>query len=301
MSNIHRIRWIDQQIRNKAYPNCKTIADHFEISIRQASRDIEYLRYSLEAPLEYHHEHQGYCYLQDAFSLPSLFISQEDREALHFIAKHYQQAESSQAKHLADLLLRISGELKVDSVPDYPIENPSLNPAVIKKYYEADQSMRAKRKVQIKYRSDSNELSVRIIHPYQWIQSMGYLYLVAHCEKRNDFRLFRLDRITRIIQLNETFQISDDFQAGHFKPFRYHPLGKPYRALVQWKKKMVFPEEYQFKTTFLNDNRYEIVFFQSSALFSALISLGESFKILEPSWLIDQYSRFLKRFSDINF
>lgn len=111
MSNIHRIRWIDQQIRNKAYPNCKTIADHFEISIRQASRDIEYLRYSLEAPLEYHHERLGYFYQQDAFSLPSLFISKEDRDALHFIAKHYQQAESSQAKHLADLLISISGEL----------------------------------------------------------------------------------------------------------------------------------------------------------------------------------------------
>lgn len=301
MSNIHRIRWIDQQIRNKTYPNCKTIADHFEISIRQASRDIEYLRYSLEAPLEYHHDRQGYCYQQDAFSLPSLFINKEDREALHFIAKHYQQAESSQAKHLADLLMQISGESKEESFPDYSISDPSLDPSMIRAYHDIDQAMRGKHKIQVKYRSASNETSVRIIHPYQWIQSNGNFYLVAYCEKRQDFRLFRLDRIKRIIQLNDLFQISNDFQAGQFKPFQRQSLGKPYRAMIQWKKPVILPDDFHFKTIPHDACRYEIEFDQSSSLFSALIAMQAPFKILEPSWLIDQFSRFIKKFSELDF
>lgn len=47
MSNLHRILWIDQEIRRGGYPNSRTIAEQFEISPRQAARDIEYLRYSL--------------------------------------------------------------------------------------------------------------------------------------------------------------------------------------------------------------------------------------------------------------
>ena len=52
MSNLHRIQWIDAQIRAERFPNCSTIARKFEITRRQASRDIEYLRYSLGAPVE---------------------------------------------------------------------------------------------------------------------------------------------------------------------------------------------------------------------------------------------------------
>lgn len=301
MSNIHRIRWIDQQIRNNVYPNCKTIADHFEISIRQASRDIEYLRYSLDAPLEYNYDRQGYRYKQDAFSLPSLFISKEDREALHYIAKHYQQAESVQAKHLADLLLHISGDIKDGALSDYSINNPSLDPSMIRAYHDIDQAMREKHKIQVKYRSASNETSVRIIHPYQWIQSKGIFYLIAYCEKREDYRLFRLDRIKRIIRLNDSFQISEDFQAGHFKPFQTSSLGKPYKAIIQWKKQVIFPEDFHYPFTKINTDLYEIEFYQSSSLFPALITLLVPFKILKPAWLIEQYKRFLLRFSELDF
>ncbi len=58
MSSLHRIQWIDEQIRRERYPNCSDIAERFEITRRQASRDIEYLRYSLDAPVEYDATHR---------------------------------------------------------------------------------------------------------------------------------------------------------------------------------------------------------------------------------------------------
>ena len=42
VSNLHRIQWVDAMIRAERYPNCRTIAAKFEISPRQAARDIEY-------------------------------------------------------------------------------------------------------------------------------------------------------------------------------------------------------------------------------------------------------------------
>lgn len=74
MSNIHRIQWIDAQIRAKRFPNCRSIAEYFEISNRQASRNIEYMRYSAGAPNEYSISKNGYYYTDSAFCLPHMFI-----------------------------------------------------------------------------------------------------------------------------------------------------------------------------------------------------------------------------------
>lgn len=48
MSNFHRLARIDAHIREGRYPNSRTIAEQFEISLRQAQRDVEYLRYSIK-------------------------------------------------------------------------------------------------------------------------------------------------------------------------------------------------------------------------------------------------------------
>jgi len=62
VSNLHRIIWLDEQLRNKRYPDRQKIADKFEISIRQVARDIEYMKYSMGAPIEYSAFHRGYYY-----------------------------------------------------------------------------------------------------------------------------------------------------------------------------------------------------------------------------------------------
>lgn len=50
MSNMHRIHWFDEQIRSGRFPNSSWLAREFEISRRQAQRDIEYMAISLRAP-----------------------------------------------------------------------------------------------------------------------------------------------------------------------------------------------------------------------------------------------------------
>ena len=108
MSNLHRIQWIDAQIRAKHYPNSRCIAEQFEISTRQASRDIEYLRYSMGAPLEYSAQHNGYYYSSDAFTLPHLFIGEEDKAALVYLAEQYGSLKNATAARLAELFGKLT-------------------------------------------------------------------------------------------------------------------------------------------------------------------------------------------------
>ncbi|CAM4425731.1 hypothetical protein L1N85_26590 [Paenibacillus alkaliterrae] len=82
MSNMHRIGWFDQQVRAGNYPNSSLLAKEFEISKRQAARDIEYMEMSLRAPLKYVAKHRVYCYEDEAFVLPHMYMSDEEKKVL---------------------------------------------------------------------------------------------------------------------------------------------------------------------------------------------------------------------------
>ena len=75
MSNMHRIAWLDANIRGERYPDSRKLAEKFEISTRQAQRDIEYLKYTMGAPLEYLPSKKGYFYSNKTFLLPTNMIS----------------------------------------------------------------------------------------------------------------------------------------------------------------------------------------------------------------------------------
>lgn len=113
MSALHRIQWIDAEIRADAYPNARRVADRFEISHRQGQRDFEYLRDSLGAPLAYSALRRGYRYEGEAYVLPGQFVTSRQRGVLGSLAQYY--ARSAQRRHdpvmrdVATLFARLSG------------------------------------------------------------------------------------------------------------------------------------------------------------------------------------------------
>ena len=89
MPSIHRIQWFDARVRAGRYPSARSLAERFEISHRQAQRDIEYMRDSLGAPLEYVPSRRGYRYSENAFTLPSLVVTAKESAALTALASQY--------------------------------------------------------------------------------------------------------------------------------------------------------------------------------------------------------------------
>ena len=79
-----RIQWFHKKIVNMYYPNAMRLAERFNISHRQAQRDVDYLKKQLGAPLEYSLEHKGYFYSQQ-YSLP-LVLSTDNDDSLSELA-----------------------------------------------------------------------------------------------------------------------------------------------------------------------------------------------------------------------
>lgn len=84
MASHSRVLWLHERIIRGQFPSLKEFSEHFNISQRQASREISYLRNKLRAPLLYSRANRGYYYSKE-FSIPSLFTSinfNEDNERL---------------------------------------------------------------------------------------------------------------------------------------------------------------------------------------------------------------------------
>ena len=72
-----RIQWFHKKVLESSYPNAMRLAERFDISHRQAQRDVDFLLKKLGAPLAYSAEHRGYYY-SDPFSLPIVITSDDD-------------------------------------------------------------------------------------------------------------------------------------------------------------------------------------------------------------------------------
>ena len=79
-----RIQWLHKKIANMYYPNAMRLSERFNISHRQAQRDVDYLKKKLGAPLAYSLEHKGYYYTEQ-YSLP-LVMSSDNDDSLNELA-----------------------------------------------------------------------------------------------------------------------------------------------------------------------------------------------------------------------
>ena len=76
----------------------------------------------------------------------------------------------------------------------------------------ARQAADGHRKLRIDYRRGDGQASgARVIHPFGVVAASGAWYLVAHCERSAQVRVFRADRVEKAEVLGETFVVPESF------------------------------------------------------------------------------------------
>jgi predicted DNA-binding transcriptional regulator YafY len=101
-----RYVWFIDRAKKGRHPNAVSLAKYFELSLAQAQRDIEYMRDALGAPLEYVAAEKGYVLSDRAFSLPSVWV--EDDELLLLAIARELIRDPDSKKILAELLRKIA-------------------------------------------------------------------------------------------------------------------------------------------------------------------------------------------------
>ncbi len=217
-----RLLFIDQQIREHRYPNCTSLAKQWEVSDRTIHRDIDYMRYELNAPLEYSAKDRGYWYTEAQYHLPAMDIRESDLFAIYLADKLLLQYEGTP---IYDGLCSVFRKIE-DSLPEKagakPVGDQSLfavfppfctviMPAVMETVFDC---LRTSTRMEIEYRNPGAATVKRQVDPYQGVRFEGDWYVVAYCHLRQAIRTFSLARMVKVKKEQQQFTRPADFDFG---------------------------------------------------------------------------------------
>jgi len=286
MSNLHRVRWFDAQVRAGKHPNSGKLAEQFEISQRQAQRDIDYMASSLGAPLLYVAKQRGYTYEDATYMLPSLVMTEQERSMLKFLAYRYEQynyENATEMNRFAHLLRRITEDGRGSSPEKKRMPAFGFDPERMQSFVLLQNAIEQKRKVTIRYGDDAGETGL-VVHPYEWICEFDADYLAAYCEKLLERRMFRLDRIRDVIVMDDRY----DAQAG--EPAAFQAVGTPSNRPKPFRARLRFAEEpgsatwYGYPLERVEPCVYDVDFYDIP-LFVKQLLCSEWGELLSPKWL----------------
>jgi predicted DNA-binding transcriptional regulator YafY len=208
MSRAERLLELMQVLRRRREPaSGSALAQELGISLRTLYRDIA----SLQAQGAAIEGEAGVGYvLRPGFTLPPLMLSEEEIEALvlgsRWVARHTDPelaaaARNALAKIHAVLPPALRHELESNAlmVPGATAPGPDALLASIRL------AIRRERKLRLAYKDAAGQASERVVWPF----ALGFFeqtrMVAAWCERRLDYRHFRVDRIGALQLLEDRY------------------------------------------------------------------------------------------------
>lgn len=213
--SYERYLWFHGKLKRGQYPTLTEMSEYFEISKRQAAREIEFMRDFFRAPIEYSAFERGYFYSDDKFELPGLWTSDEEIITL-LIAKKMSgmipvKRRKKKFDELVKRILRDTGMDLQKMEKHFSVKNVRYSKVIPSVFESVLFSFINEQKLQIEYKSPYSEKGgQRVISPLHMILYMGNWHLLAFCERKGDIRDFLLSRIKNVEILNE--KIADEFK-----------------------------------------------------------------------------------------
>lgn len=296
-----RYVWFDAAIRKGTYPNASALAREFELSVKTAQRDIDFMRDRLSCPLVYDKSRKGYYYRDGSFNLPLTWLSSEELTALLFAQKVLHDLSGGNAgDEITTILQKITSILQ-QQVPDKSVENAvSLQligntPAPQACFTPSLEACLKKRCLAFNYYSPASDSeSTRTVDPYHLANYMGTWHLIAWCHEREDLRDFVLARMKDTRVLDETFCIPTNFDIQKHMQSAFGIFkGKPKNAVTLrfspwkscWIKGQVWHKDQKEKH--LKDGSLELTFPVSSfnEIMLVILSHGSDVEVIKPKAL----------------
>jgi len=195
------------------------LAQRLEVDVRTIRRYIVMLQ-DMGIPIEADRGPEGAYQLRRGYKLPPLMFTEEEATAIALgllgtswleIGLSVAACEGALAKVARVLPAR--GRERLNAVSAHLILSPhtreSRPSATL--LINLGEAIQQRQRLMITYQSSSDQLSQRTVEPYAIAGWWGRWYLVAFCCMRQDYRLFRLDRMQQVQFLTETFARDEAF------------------------------------------------------------------------------------------
>ncbi len=305
-TQFHRLTELDRRIRARAYPNCQTFANEWEVSQKTVQRDIDFLRDSLNAPITYDRAHKGYYYEDESWFLPALALNEGELIALLLAVGETGQYEGTPIAHrLQDLVGKLSALLpdKISVAPEllysrFSFKGPPAKPVEPDTWKTVVRGLLGQRVLKFQYRAfEARQDRAWTLWPLHLANLQGEWYLFGICEEGGDALQFALPRMNAVQLLSDRFPWPEDFDperllAGAFS--RFAAAGKEHAvqllfdaAVAGWVTERFWHPGQKVKRR--TDGRIEMSF-KAKGLYEVqrwVLSWGSSVEVLAPRELQD--------------
>lgn len=225
---------IHEQISKGGYPNCSSLAKEIEVCTRTVKRDLDFMKYRLEMPIEYEPQRYGFYYTAKVEGLPSLPVTEADVFALLVAQKAIGQYRGTPFEHLLETSFRkLTGQLdkhtafsvgNLDQAFSFrPFAPEETDLGLFQALFKAVRDSLA---VRFNYRKlGAKRPEPRRVHPYHVACVDNRWYLFAFDTRRRAMRAFVLTRMSKLELTKKTFTRRKDFTLdkylrGAFSVFR---------------------------------------------------------------------------------
>ncbi|WP_413524512.1 helix-turn-helix transcriptional regulator [Carnobacterium divergens] len=214
---VERLISIIMILLDKERISAQTLADRFEVSLRTIYRDIDAINMA-GIPVRSISGVGGGIEIMPNYKIDRKTFSTNDLSAILMGLSNI--SNMTQSKELSNALAKVKSFIPANSAKDIELKanqiyidlSPWMGGRDAQNYLEMiKKALHEKNNLSFDYADRYGNKTTRLVEPYQLVMKNSHWYVHGYCLKRNDFRLFRLFRMSNL-QLEDTFFTPRDFE-----------------------------------------------------------------------------------------
>ena len=215
---VDRLVSIIMILLDKERIGAQELADLFEVSPRTIYRDIDTINMA-GIPVRSTSGVGGGFEIMQQYKIDRNVFSAADLSAI--LMGLSSLSNMIRGDELVNALAKVKSFIPADRAKDIELKanqividlSPWMGNRNIQPYLEMIKTaLQESRLLSFEYVAHHGNKTTRTVEPYQLVLKSSHWYLQGYCHKRNDFRLFRLSRMSNLQMKEDTFTPREDYQ-----------------------------------------------------------------------------------------
>jgi proteasome accessory factor B len=242
---LERMMRLHAALKAKKFPNCQKIGAELEVSAKTIQRDIDFMRYRLGLPIDYHPQEFGFYYTEPVTAFPNIEVSEGEIAALLVAQKALAQYQGTPFERpLQSAFRKLTDGLKDrvsfswhDLEDAISFRSAGASVADIELFEIVSKGVLRCVELEFEYRKlTSAGYELRRVRPYHLGCLENQWYLFAEDLERRQLRTFALPRMRKVRLTTKGFRRPADFSIAQVLSgsFGVHSAGKKQRIRIQF-------------------------------------------------------------------
>jgi predicted DNA-binding transcriptional regulator YafY len=242
---LERMMRLHAALKAKRFPNCQKIAAELEVSAKTIQRDIDFMRYRLGLPIDYHPQEFGFFYSEPVTAFPNIEVSEGEITALLVAQKALAQYKGTPFERpLHSAFRKLTDGLKDrvsfawhDLEDAISFRSAGASAADLELFEKVSKGVLRSVELEFEYRKlNSAGYEPRRVRPYHLGCLENQWYLFAEDLARRQIRTFALPRMRNVRLTSRGFRRPADFSISEVLSgsFGVHSAGTKRRIRLQF-------------------------------------------------------------------